>query len=169
MEESSNDMRALSKQSDPDAGVRFASTDSSRSSSLPSIAPLSPQNQDPLTSSLSSSSLVSTATTTTTATVRPPSLSSSHRSGSSTFQQSLWNYVPYQEYNAYEYRQDQLKDAVSDLRRGIDEFKRSLLETEELVHGVQIDMNDTKAKMDTYLKDVPETHYSEVSVHQQHL
>jgi hypothetical protein len=73
--------------------------------------------------------------------------------------------VPYQEYNAYEYRQDQLKDAVSDLRRGIDEFKRSLLETEELVHGVQIDMNDTKAKMDTYLKDVPETHYSEVSVH----
>ncbi|ORZ11248.1 hypothetical protein BCR42DRAFT_494264 [Absidia repens] len=139
------------KNSDSDSGhgVRFTTTNSSRSSSFSSLTTPSPKTQQ---------SAVSSSTTT----ARPPSLASSHRSNSSAFQQSLWNYVPYQQYNAYEYRQDQLKDAVSDLRRGIDEFKRSLTDTEDLVHLVQIDMNDTKAKMDTYLKDVPETHYSEL-------
>ncbi|CAO3624604.1 unnamed protein product [Cunninghamella echinulata] len=75
---------------------------------------------------------------------------------------SLWSNFPYKEYNAYEYRQEQLNDAVLDLQRGIDEFKRSLQDTERMVRAVQIDMNDTKVKMDTYLKDVPETHYSEL-------
>jgi hypothetical protein len=92
---------------------------------------------------------------------RPPSLAS-FRTRSS----SLWNYVPFKEYNAYEYRQDQLKDALSDLQRGMGKLRRSLEDTETMVHGVQIDMNDTKAKMDTYLKDVPETHYSEVRTRQ---
>ncbi|CAO3644706.1 unnamed protein product [Cunninghamella blakesleeana] len=75
---------------------------------------------------------------------------------------SLWSNFPYREYNAYEYRQEQLNDAVVDLQRGVDEFKRSLQDTERIVRAVQIDMNDTKVKMDTYLKDVPETHYSEL-------
>ncbi|SAM01261.1 hypothetical protein [Absidia glauca] len=88
---------------------------------------------------------------------RPSSLAS-FRTRSS----SLWNYVPFKEYNAYEYRQDQLKDALDDLQRGMGKLRLSLEDTETMVHGVQIDMNDTKAKMDTYLKDVPETHYSEL-------
>ncbi|KAI8076899.1 uncharacterized protein BX664DRAFT_344205 [Halteromyces radiatus] len=147
--------RGSRKGSDSDtSGVRFTNGDaSSRSSSSSSL----------LTPTTTQQRLDSTSSSTTP--IRPASLSSSHRSLSSSLQlsqHSLWNYVPYQEYNAYEYRQDQLKVAVADLRRGMDDIKRSLESTEGMIRGVQIDMNDTKAKMDTYLKDVPETHYSEL-------
>lgn len=111
----------------------------------------------PLPTTSSTSKLLHNSTTTKsqhTSFSPPPLLHSSS---------SLWSNFPYKEYNAYEYRQEQLNDAVIDLQRGIDEFKRSLQDTERIVRAVQIDMNDTKVKMDTYLKDVPETHYSEVS------
>ncbi|ORZ17996.1 hypothetical protein BCR42DRAFT_412938 [Absidia repens] len=99
--------------------------------------------------------------TATAPTTRP--LSSFHSNKpSSTFLQSLWSYSHSRESTTYEYRQNQLRNAVSDLRRGMDEFKRSLENTESMIHSVKIDMNDTKAKMDIYFKDVPETHYSEL-------
>ncbi|KAI8339212.1 hypothetical protein BC941DRAFT_469394 [Chlamydoabsidia padenii] len=142
IDESTSDIQQLLLQHDQQQKQQQQSycdsTDSSRSSSFSSTLSQTPDSQ-------------------TTSTLKPPPLAL-NRTGSS----SLWNCVPYQSYNAYEYRQDQLKDAVSDLQRGIDELRRSLEDTEATVHGVQIDMNDTKAKMDTYLKDVPETHYSEL-------
>ncbi|CAO3598607.1 unnamed protein product [Absidia cylindrospora] len=140
--------------SNSEAGVNCTNNSSCSLSSISSIASI-------LSSTSASKNQQSVTPATAEATATSP-LSSFHSNRSSTFLQSLWSYVPNREYNTYEYRQDQLRNAVSDLRRGMDEFKRSLEDTENMVHSVKIDMNDTKAKMDIYLKDVPETHYSEL-------
>lgn len=150
MEDSANDIQQLlSHQQQHQQQQRHHSSDSAKSSSAG--GGMSVRFADPDTSSLPPSKASSME--------RPQSLAS-YRTRSS----SLWNCVPFKEYNAYEYRQDQLKDAVSDLQRGMGELRRSMEETEAMVHGVQINMNDTKGKMDTYLKDVPENYYSEVRI-----
>ena len=65
----------------------------------------------------------------------------------------------------FDLRQREINALVSSLRKDLDKFKCSLEKTEDLVRDVQVDMDDTRNRMETYIKDIPESHYSAVSVH----
>ncbi|KAI8077935.1 uncharacterized protein B0P05DRAFT_118018 [Gilbertella persicaria] len=49
---------------------------------------------------------------------------------------------------------------VKSLGEELSEFKCCLDSTEELVHDVQVDVDDFRNRMETYIKDIPESHYS---------
>jgi hypothetical protein len=63
----------------------------------------------------------------------------------------------------FEERQDEVRCLIKMLQGELYEFKTSLIKTEELVSDVQKDMNDFRTRMETYIRDIPESHYSAVS------
>lgn len=62
----------------------------------------------------------------------------------------------------FELRQREINALVKGLGKDLDRFKESLVRTEDLVRDVQVDMDDTRNRMETYIKDIPESHYSAV-------
>lgn len=64
----------------------------------------------------------------------------------------------------FDCRQREIMSLVSNLKNELHKFKDSLEKTEDLVTNVQVDMDDTRNRMETYIKDIPESHYSTVSV-----
>ncbi|KAF7721680.1 hypothetical protein EC973_004301 [Apophysomyces ossiformis] len=72
----------------------------------------------------------------------------------------LLNNIPYRSVNPFDYRQEEVRLGVEALRNEMLEFKRALCSTEELVRDVQIDVNDTRNRMEVYIKDIPESQYS---------
>jgi peptidoglycan hydrolase CwlO-like protein len=59
-------------------------------------------------------------------------------------------------------RQEEIETLMKSLKSELKEFKSSLQNTEELVTDVQLDMDDFRNRMETYIKDIPESHYSAV-------
>ncbi|KAG0183576.1 hypothetical protein DFQ29_000068 [Apophysomyces sp. BC1021] len=92
----------------------------------------------------------------------PPSIASSRYSYSSIRRAPslLLNNIPYRSVNPFDYRQEEVRLGVEALRNEMLEFKRALCSTEELVRDVQIDVNDTRNRMEVYIKDIPESQYS---------
>lgn len=66
-------------------------------------------------------------------------------------------------YDPFEERQDQVRCLVKVLQGELYEFKTSIMSTEKLVSDVQQDMDDFRTRMETYIRDIPESHYSAVS------
>lgn len=64
----------------------------------------------------------------------------------------------------FTYRQEEISCLIKSLESELVEFKSSLQNTEDLVNDVQVDMDDFRNRMETYIKDIPESHYSAVSV-----
>ncbi|CAO3653245.1 unnamed protein product [Mucor hiemalis] len=62
----------------------------------------------------------------------------------------------------FDLRQREINALVRCLGKDLDRFKESLVKTEDLVRDVQVDMDDTRNRMETYIKDIPESHYSAV-------
>ncbi|KAI9330805.1 hypothetical protein BD770DRAFT_44454 [Pilaira anomala] len=60
----------------------------------------------------------------------------------------------------FDQRQKDIMILVSSLKKDLGTFKVGLTKSEELVNDVQIDMKDTRNCMETYIKDIPESHYS---------
>lgn len=60
----------------------------------------------------------------------------------------------------FDLRQREINALVKGLGKDLDRFKESLVKTEDLVRDVQVDMDDTRNRMETYIKDIPESHYS---------
>ena len=52
---------------------------------------------------------------------------------------------------------------INSLAEELKEFKQSLDQTELLIQDVQLDMDDFRNRMEVYIKDIPESHYSAVS------
>ncbi|KAI8145304.1 hypothetical protein BJV82DRAFT_33762 [Fennellomyces sp. T-0311] len=73
-------------------------------------------------------------------------------------------HLPYDSINPFDYRQEEVRLGVCALENEMGDFKRDLQITEELIRDIQIDINDTRLRMSSYIKDIPETHYSAVSV-----
>lgn len=63
----------------------------------------------------------------------------------------------------FDCRQKEIMSLVSSLKHELDKFKDSLDKTETFVSTVQVDMDDTRNRMKTYIKDIPKSHYSAVS------
>lgn len=59
-------------------------------------------------------------------------------------------------------RQEEIERMIKVLNTELVEFKSSLQSTEELVSDVQLDMDDFRNRMETYMKDIPQSHYSAV-------
>ncbi|KAI9477972.1 MAG: hypothetical protein EXX96DRAFT_569126 [Benjaminiella poitrasii] len=57
-------------------------------------------------------------------------------------------------------RLSEIKQIVRSFECELDEFKDSLRNTEDLVNDVQLEMDDFKNRMEIYIKDIPESHYS---------
>ncbi|KAI8350870.1 hypothetical protein BD560DRAFT_409567 [Blakeslea trispora] len=49
---------------------------------------------------------------------------------------------------------------IHSLTEELKEFKQSLNQTELLIHDVQLDMDDFRHRMEVYMKDIPESHFS---------
>ncbi|KAI9249616.1 hypothetical protein EDC94DRAFT_326485 [Helicostylum pulchrum] len=60
----------------------------------------------------------------------------------------------------FDQRQKEIISLVVSLKKELYKFKSSLEKSEDLVNDVQIDMDDTRNRMETYIKDIPESHYS---------
>ncbi|KAG2208336.1 hypothetical protein INT47_006192 [Mucor saturninus] len=60
----------------------------------------------------------------------------------------------------FDCRQKEIMSLVNSLQNELNRFKQSLEKTEHFVNHVQLDMDDTRLRMETYIKDIPETHYS---------
>ncbi|KAG2220995.1 hypothetical protein INT45_004614 [Circinella minor] len=69
-------------------------------------------------------------------------------------------HLPYNSVNPFDYRQEEVRLGVSALENEMSEFKNELKVTEELIRNIQIDINDTRQRMSSYIKDIPEAHYS---------
>lgn len=65
----------------------------------------------------------------------------------------------------FSYRQEEIERLVKSLKSELAELTTSLENTEDLVSDVQVDMDDFRNRMETYIKDIPESHYSAVSQH----
>lgn len=63
----------------------------------------------------------------------------------------------------FDCRQKEIMGLVNSLQNELNKFKQSLEKTEHFVNHVQLDMDDTRFRMETYIKDIPESHYSSVS------
>ncbi|KAI8377933.1 uncharacterized protein BYT42DRAFT_362258 [Radiomyces spectabilis] len=83
------------------------------------------------------------------------SLASMHRAPS-----LLLNNIPFRSVNPFDYRQEGVRLSVEALQTEMTELKQALTETEVVVRDVQFDMATTRNRMETYIKDIPETHYS---------
>lgn len=64
----------------------------------------------------------------------------------------------------FDERKNQVSTVISSLKQDLHGFQDNLKLTEEFVHDVQLDMDDTRNRMETYIKDIPESHYSAVSL-----
>lgn len=65
----------------------------------------------------------------------------------------------------FDQRQKDIMILVSSLKKDLAAFKVGLTKSEELVNDVQVDMKDTRNCMETYIKDIPESHYSAVCIY----
>jgi hypothetical protein len=63
----------------------------------------------------------------------------------------------------FEEREDEVRCLIKILQGELHEFKTALINTEGLVNDVQKDMDDFRTRMETYIRDIPESHYSAVS------
>ena len=72
-------------------------------------------------------------------------------------------HLPYNSVNPFDYRQEEVRLGVSALENEMTEFKCELQTTEELIRDIQMDISDTRGRMSSYIKDIPEAHYSAVS------
>lgn len=77
----------------------------------------------------------------------------------------LLNNVPYRSVSPFDYRQEEVRLGINALRSEMDSFQQTLYETENLIKGIQTDMNNTSDRMPTILHDIPEDDYSSVSAH----
>jgi hypothetical protein len=75
----------------------------------------------------------------------------------------LLNNVPYRSVSPFDYRQEEVRLGINALRSEMDSFQQTLYETENLIKGIQTDMNNTSDRMPTILHDIPEDDYSSVS------
>lgn len=64
----------------------------------------------------------------------------------------------------FERKHEEMCEIMKIFRKEIRGLQNSLKETEELVQNIQLEMGDTRDKMETYIKDIPESHYSAVSL-----
>ncbi|KAI9247639.1 hypothetical protein BY458DRAFT_536732 [Sporodiniella umbellata] len=60
----------------------------------------------------------------------------------------------------FEKKHKEMSEVMKMFRKEIFGLQNSLKETEKLVQNIQSEMSDTKNKMETYIKDIPESHYS---------
>ncbi|KAG1466982.1 hypothetical protein G6F56_004590 [Rhizopus delemar] len=60
----------------------------------------------------------------------------------------------------FERKHEEMCEIMKIFRKEIRGLQNSLKETEELVQNIQLEMGDTRDKMETYIKDIPESHYS---------
>jgi hypothetical protein len=67
-------------------------------------------------------------------------------------------------YDPFEYKKYELSHLIGDLRQELEGFQSCLEDTEKLVNSVQLDIDDTRNRMETYIKDIPQSHYSAVSI-----
>jgi hypothetical protein len=74
----------------------------------------------------------------------------------------LLNNVPYRSVSPFDYRQEEVRLGISALRSEMDTFQQTLYETENLIKGIQTDMNNTSDRVPTILHDIPEYDYSAV-------
>jgi len=72
----------------------------------------------------------------------------------------LLNNVPYRSVSPFDYRQEEVRLGISALRSEMDTFQQTLYETENLIKGIQTDMNNTSDRVPTILHDIPEYDYS---------
>ncbi|KAI7893580.1 uncharacterized protein EV154DRAFT_600847 [Mucor mucedo] len=124
----------------------YSHADLPRNSSFPSLqsAAILTEEPEPMTPSSSSS-----LTRRTTYEIRKEKYSRNARS----------MYSSSSEY-PFDCRQKEIMSLVNSLQNELNRFKQSLEKTEHFVNHVQLDMDDTRLRMETYIKDIPETHYS---------
>ncbi|KAI8638538.1 hypothetical protein BD408DRAFT_422840 [Parasitella parasitica] len=141
----------------------------SRTHSQPSLTP-STQRPDsiPFASSSSSGSSFASTNSSSSSTsslsgviLRPAREMLSQRSPYNRNAQSMYiDHAAVKSRDPFTYRQEEISCLIKSLKSELVEFKSSLLNTEDLVADVQIDMKDFRARMETYIKDIPESHYS---------
>ncbi|KAI8885080.1 hypothetical protein K501DRAFT_74099 [Backusella circina FSU 941] len=63
-------------------------------------------------------------------------------------------------HDPFEYKKNELNHLINGLRHELKGFQSCLEDTEKLVNSVQLDIDDTRNRMETYIKDIPQSHYS---------
>ncbi|KAH8556224.1 hypothetical protein BGW37DRAFT_4529 [Umbelopsis sp. PMI_123] len=76
----------------------------------------------------------------------------------------LLNNVPYRSVSPFDYRQEEVRLGINALRSEMESFQQTLYETENLIKGIQTDMNNTSDRMPTILHDIPEDDYSSLKI-----
>ncbi|KAK4517136.1 uncharacterized protein ATC70_000466 [Mucor velutinosus] len=138
----------------------------SRTYSQPSFTPYTTEDPDSIsyTSSSSGSSFVSTDSSSSSSSgviLRPTREMLSHRSSFNRHAQSMYiEHTEVKTSDPFTYRQEEISCLIKSLEAELVEFKSSLQNTEDLVNDVQVDMDDFRNRMETYIKDIPESHYS---------
>ncbi|EPB82556.1 hypothetical protein HMPREF1544_10718 [Mucor circinelloides 1006PhL] len=93
--------------------------------------------------------------------LRPTREMLSHRSSYNRHAQSMYiDHTEVKTSDPFTYRQEEISCLIKSLESELVEFKSSLQNTEDLVNDVQVDMDDFRNRMETYIKDIPESHYS---------
>ncbi|CEP12177.1 hypothetical protein [Parasitella parasitica] len=93
--------------------------------------------------------------------LRPTREMLSHKNSYNRHSQSMYiDHTAVKSRDPFTYRQEEIGYLIKSLKSELVEFKSSLLNTEDLVADVQVDMKDFRARMETYIKDIPESHYS---------
>ncbi|GAN06725.1 hypothetical protein MAM1_0134c06213 [Mucor ambiguus] len=138
----------------------------SRTYSQPSFTPYTEEPDAISYASLSSSgsSFASTDSSSSSSSgviLRPTREMLSHRSSYNRHAQSMYiDHTEVKTSDPFTFRQEEISCLIRSLKSELVEFKSSLQNTEDLVNDVQVDMDDFRNRMETYIKDIPESHYS---------
>lgn len=139
----------------------------SRTYSQPSFTPYTEEPDTISNTSSSGSSFASTDSSSSSSSgviLRPTREMLSHRSSDNRHAQSMYiDHTAVKTRDPFSYRQEEISCLIKSLKSELVEFKSSLHNTEDLVNDVQVDMDDFRNRMETYIKDIPESHYSAVS------
>lgn len=134
-----------------------------RTYSFPTLRSLDPTNteytEEPESMSSSGSSLSSSISSS----VERPTIETTRDLYKRNTRSMYGNNTEYEPKDSFDQRQKEISILVTSLKKDLDKFKDSLEKSEDLVHDVQVDMDDTRNRMETYIKDIPESHYSAVS------
>lgn len=67
-----------------------------------------------------------------------------------------------EEKDSFDMKHEEMITMMSLFKKELQGLQSSLKETKGLVYNIQSEMDDTRSKMETYIKDIPESHYSAV-------
>ncbi|KAI7899150.1 uncharacterized protein BX663DRAFT_518705 [Cokeromyces recurvatus] len=134
------------------------------------IHPIVPEYHDDSDSLLSSSSSISSHQSSSSSGIilRPNENTLRHKESSNRYSSDHHRHSMYinptdiiiKTCDPFDDRLDEIRQVIRSLEGDLDEFKVSLKNTEDLVNDVQLEMDDFKNRMEFYIKDIPESHYS---------